>query len=102
MIISCVAAKVVDGKPVRFSFDELSPFMVFYRVPGTRMPRGCSQCCARALGALLLTALLWPITAIVRRRYGATLALDAKFAARLPLQQDRRDPESSRAWACGR
>jgi hypothetical protein len=28
------------------------------------------------LGALAITALLWPIAAIVRRRYGATLALD--------------------------
>ena len=28
-----LAAKVVDGKAVRFSFDELSPFMVFERVP---------------------------------------------------------------------
>jgi hypothetical protein len=28
------------------------------------------------LGALILTVLLWPITAIVRRRYGASLALD--------------------------
>ncbi|HYB64107.1 MAG TPA: serine hydrolase domain-containing protein, partial [Steroidobacteraceae bacterium] len=27
------AAKVVDGKPVRFSFDFLSPFMVYDRVP---------------------------------------------------------------------
>jgi hypothetical protein len=29
-----------------------------------------------SLGALAITALMWPIAAIVRRRYGATLALD--------------------------
>lgn len=72
------AAKVVDGKPVRWSFDTVSPFMVFdrpawYRDSGWLMPLF-----SLGLGALLLTGLFWPITAIVRRRYGAKLALDAK------------------------
>ncbi|MBN8887692.1 MAG: beta-lactamase family protein [Rudaea sp.] len=72
------AAKVVDGKPVRWSFDTISPFMVFdrpewYRDSGWLMPLF-----SLGLGALLLTGLFWPITAIVRRRYGAKLALDAK------------------------
>jgi hypothetical protein len=31
-----------------------------------------------ALAALVLTALTWPVAAIVRRRYGATLALDPR------------------------
>jgi CubicO group peptidase (beta-lactamase class C family) len=73
-----VAAKVVDGKPVRFSMDELSPFMVFDRVPGYQDAAWLLPVLCAALGALLLTALLWPITAIVRRRFGATLALDPK------------------------
>jgi len=73
-----LAAKVVDGKVVRWSFDTISPFMVFdrpvwYRDTGWLMPLF-----SLGLGALLLTAVLWPVTAIVRRRYGATLALDAK------------------------
>jgi hypothetical protein len=72
-----LAAKVVDGKPVRWSFDTLSPFMVFdrpvwYRDTGWLMP-----VFSLGLGTLLLTALFWPITAIVRRRFGAKLALDA-------------------------
>jgi len=71
-----LAAKVVDGKVVRFSFDELSPFMVFERVPWYQdsawlLPVGCA-----AAAALLLTALMWPVAAIVRRRFGAALALD--------------------------
>ena len=74
-----LAAKVVDGKVVRFSFDELSPFMVFERVPWYQdsawlLPLAL---CASNV-ALALTALMWPIAAIVRRRYGALLALDAK------------------------
>lgn len=70
-----LAAKVVDGKAVRFSIDLLSPFMVFYRAPwyadaGWLVPALCA-----AVAALLLTALLWPVTALVRRRFGAKLAL---------------------------
>jgi CubicO group peptidase (beta-lactamase class C family) len=73
-----VAAKVVDGKAVRFSMDELSPFMVFDRVPLYQDAAWLLPVLCAALGALLLTALAWPIAAIVRRRYGATLALDSK------------------------
>jgi CubicO group peptidase (beta-lactamase class C family) len=71
-----LAAKVVDGVPVRFSFDELSPFMVFdravwYQNAGWLVPSICVS-----VAALLLTVLIWPIAAIVRRRYGAALVLD--------------------------
>jgi CubicO group peptidase (beta-lactamase class C family) len=70
------AAKLLDGKPVRFSFDFLSPFMVFDRTPwyassGWLMPLLCV-----GFAALLLTALMWPVAAIVRRRYHAPLALE--------------------------
>jgi hypothetical protein len=70
-----VAAKVVDGKVVRFSFDELSPFMVFDRVPWYQNGAWLIPTLCAALGALILTVLLWPVTAAVRRRYGASLAL---------------------------
>ena len=71
-----LAAKVVDGKAVRFSFDEISPFMVFDRVPWYKDGAWLTPASCAGLGALAITALLWPIAAIVRRRYGATLALD--------------------------
>jgi hypothetical protein len=69
------AARLVDGKPVRFSFDFLSPFMVFdrtswYASSGWLMPLLCLS-----VAALLLTVLVWPVAAIVRRRYHAPLAL---------------------------
>jgi CubicO group peptidase (beta-lactamase class C family) len=72
-----LAVKVIDGKAVRFSFDELSPFMVFDRVPWYKDGAWLTPALCAGLGALAITALLWPIAAIVRRRYGATLALDS-------------------------
>jgi CubicO group peptidase (beta-lactamase class C family) len=69
------AAKVVDGKPVRFSFDMLSPFMVFERVPWYADSALLLPLFAAAASALLLTALVWPVAVLVRRRYKAPLAL---------------------------
>jgi CubicO group peptidase (beta-lactamase class C family) len=73
-----LAAKAVDGKVVRFSFDELSPFMVFDRVPWYQDSAWLLPLTCAGLAALVLTALMWPVGAIVRRRYGAALALDPK------------------------
>jgi len=70
-----LAAKVVDGKVVRFSIDEISPFMVFDRVPWYTNSAWLLPLLYVSLAALLLTALFWPITAIVRRSYGAKLTL---------------------------
>jgi CubicO group peptidase (beta-lactamase class C family) len=70
-----LAAKVVDGKAVRFSIDGISPFMVFDRVPANEDAAWLLPAVYCALGALLLTAVFWPVTAIVRRRFGAGLAL---------------------------
>ena len=80
-----LAAKVIDGKVVRFSIDGLSPFMVFDRVPWYQDAAWLIPLVCAALAALLLTALFWPINAIVRRRYAASLALgpDALRAYRL-------------------
>ncbi len=80
-----LAAKLVDGKAVRFSIDGISPFMVFDRVPGYANGAWLVPAIYCALGALLLTAIFWPVTAIVRRRFGASLALgpDALRAYRL-------------------
>jgi len=71
------AARVVDGRPVRFSFDFLSPFEVFDRAPWYAASTWLTPLFLASFAALLLTALLWPVAAIVRRRYHAPLALDA-------------------------
>ena len=73
-----LAAKVVDGKVVRFSIDGISPFMVFDRAPGYQDSAWLLPALCAGLVALALTAIMWPVAAIVRRRYGATLGLDAK------------------------
>jgi len=55
----------------------LSPFMVFDRVPWYQDSAWLIPLLGASVAAFALTALAWPIAAIVRRRYGATLALDA-------------------------
>jgi CubicO group peptidase (beta-lactamase class C family) len=71
-----LAARVVNGKVVRFSIDGLSPFMVFERPAWYQNTGWLRPLFFVSLAALALTAVFWPVTAIVRRRYGATLKLD--------------------------
>src|ERR1700719_695750 len=80
-----LAAKVVDGKAVRFSIDGISPFMVMDRVQWYADAAWLVPALYCAVAVLLLTAVFWPITAIVRRRFAASLALgpDALRAYRL-------------------
>jgi CubicO group peptidase (beta-lactamase class C family) len=73
-----LAAKVVDGKAVRFSFDELSPFMVFERPPWYQNAAWLLPLFGASAAALLMTAIFWPVTAIVRRRFGAKLILEGQ------------------------
>jgi CubicO group peptidase (beta-lactamase class C family) len=75
-----LAARVVDGRVVRFSADEVSPFMVFEPVPWWRSPAWLRPAAGASLLACLLTALLWPVAAIVRRRYGVVLGLGGREA----------------------
>jgi len=63
-----LAAKVVDGHVQRFSIDEISPFMVFEPSPWWRSASWLVPGVGIAFAALLATALLWPVAAIVRRR----------------------------------
>lgn len=70
--------KVEDGEVQWFWVDSLPTFWVNLKVPerwsaGLHVPLlGVST------GILLLTVLLWPVAAIVRRRYGRTLQLDGR------------------------
>ena len=96
-----LAAKVVDGKAVRFSFDGLSPFMVFDR--DARLPHrrpGCCRCSIASLAILLLTGLLWPVSWLVRRKYGATLALEGRELRAYRCEPDRglADPRRAVGW----
>jgi CubicO group peptidase (beta-lactamase class C family) len=63
-----LAAKVVDGKVQRFSIDEISPFTVYEPSPWWRSASWLVPSVEIGFTALLLTTLLWPVAAIVRRR----------------------------------
>jgi CubicO group peptidase (beta-lactamase class C family) len=64
-----LAAQVVDGKVVRFSVDELSPFMVFDRIKWWRNTSWLSPLFRASMVVFVLTVLLWPVRALVRRAY---------------------------------
>lgn len=70
-----LAAQVVDGRPVRWSYDFASPFEVFDRVPFAVSSAWILPTLGAAFGILLLTFLHWPITALIRRQYRAKQAL---------------------------
>jgi hypothetical protein len=75
-----LAAQVEDGQVVRFSFDGLSPFMVFDRPSTAKSPAWLMPAVTVAGIALLLTVLAWPTSALVRRHYGVPYRLDGQNA----------------------
>ncbi|MFV0623584.1 serine hydrolase domain-containing protein [Sphingomonas sp. ac-8] len=70
-----LAAQVVDGKVVRWSFDLVSPFMVFDRVPARLSGGWLLPALYLSLAVLLLTALYWPASWWLRRRYRTPIAV---------------------------
>ena len=77
-----LAAKVVDGKVVRWSFDLVAPFMVYDRVPAWRSAGWLMPALYASLAVLVLALLHWPAGWFVRRRYGAQrTALGRSFTA---------------------
>lgn len=70
-----LAAKLVDGRVVRWSISGISPFMVFDRAPAAISASWLVPAFYAAMAVLLLTVLLWPVRALVRRHFAAPLAL---------------------------
>jgi CubicO group peptidase (beta-lactamase class C family) len=68
-----LAAKIENGKVVRFSYDELSPFMMFNRTPFWESAVWLLPLLKFSVAALLLAVLLWPVAWIVRRVRAKTL-----------------------------
>ena len=75
-----LAAKLEDGRVTRLSVDEVSPFMVFEPTPWWRSPAWLQPAAGVSLACCFLTALLWPVAAIVRRRQRLTLGLEGRAA----------------------
>lgn len=69
-------AQIVDGKARRFSVNGAAAIMVWDRTPWYRSTSWLMPMLIFSVVILLLTALLWPVRAIVRRRFGATLGLE--------------------------
>ncbi len=66
-----LAAKLVDGRVARWSWDFESPFEVSERVPPGRSSVWILPSLAAALSILLLSLLYWPASWLVRRHYRA-------------------------------
>ncbi|SMF72103.1 serine hydrolase domain-containing protein [Allosphingosinicella indica] len=73
-----IAAKVENGQVVRWSFDAVSPFMMFDRVPWYTNSAWLMPAFLAALVIILLTALTWPAGWIARRRYKAALPFEGQ------------------------
>jgi CubicO group peptidase (beta-lactamase class C family) len=73
-----LAAQVVDGKPVRWSWDFGSPFMVFDRVPAGRDSAWLLPAIVASVAVLALTFFYWPVVALVRRRYKTSPDISGK------------------------
>ena len=70
-----LAATLVDGKPVRWSMDFMSPFMVYDRVPAGELSAWILPAVYTSLGIIALTFLFWPAAWLVRRSYKGELAV---------------------------
>jgi CubicO group peptidase (beta-lactamase class C family) len=70
-----LGARVENGRVVRWSFNPVSPFMVWDRAPWYRDAAWLMPLFVTALIIIALTALSWPVAAISRRRFGVAMAL---------------------------
>jgi CubicO group peptidase (beta-lactamase class C family) len=75
-----LAAQVKDGKVVQWSFDAVSPFMWWSKVPTSASGAWLLPALFGSLAALLLTVLLWPVAMVARRKYGHSFALTGTSA----------------------
>ena len=71
-----LAAKLVDGKVVRWSWDFESPFEVMDRVPASRSAGWIVPGLIAAMVVLLLSLLYWPVSWLVRRHYRVALPVN--------------------------
>lgn len=73
-----LAATLENGRATRFSLNTLAPIIVFYPTPWYANSSWLLPLLYLSLGVLTLTAVLWPSRAIVRRKFGAALALQGR------------------------
>jgi CubicO group peptidase (beta-lactamase class C family) len=72
-----VVAAAKDGRIERFSVGDYAPIMMFERPPTSKSGTWLLPAVIAALVVLLVTALAWPVSALVRRYYAVPSALSA-------------------------
>jgi CubicO group peptidase (beta-lactamase class C family) len=75
-----LAAAVKDGKVTGFGEDDLAAIMVFQPVPFAANAAWSLPLLGGMVGVMLLMLALWPIQAMVRRRYGRAFPLSGRSA----------------------
>jgi CubicO group peptidase (beta-lactamase class C family) len=73
-------AVVEDGRVQRFSFSSVSPFLVFEPMSPAKSNTWLRPAFVAGLGALALTMLAWPISALTRRHYRVRYVLTGEDA----------------------
>jgi CubicO group peptidase (beta-lactamase class C family) len=73
-----LGAKVVDGEAVRFSLGSVAPIIDWDRTPWYQNSSWLLPLAYLSLAVLFLTSVLWPVRAVVRRRYGGTLGVEGR------------------------
>ncbi|HUI62552.1 MAG TPA: serine hydrolase domain-containing protein, partial [Steroidobacteraceae bacterium] len=71
---------VVDGQVRHFTIDELPAIEIFQKVPFSFNGRWNLPFFFVAAGVLLITVLLWPTAALIRRHYGRPFPLQGRAA----------------------
>ena len=75
-----LSAQVENGRVTRFSFGEISPFMIFERPVAWKSPAWLLPVLIVGFCALLLSAIAWPVSALTRRHYRAPYVLAGQDA----------------------
>lgn len=75
-----LGARVENGVPVRIGVSDFAPVMVFNRTPWFRSSALLRPMLLAGVAALLISVILWPVSALVRRRYGTTLLFAGREA----------------------
>jgi hypothetical protein len=73
-----LGAKVVDGQAVRFSLGSVAPIIDWDRTPWYQNSSWLLPLSYLSLAVLFLTTILWPVRAVVRKRYGGSLGLEGR------------------------
>ncbi|MFC4307934.1 serine hydrolase domain-containing protein [Steroidobacter flavus] len=82
-----LAAKIEDGKVRFLGHDASSGIQVFMPVPAGMSGRWMIPVVLLSAVSLLLTVIVWPVAALIRRRHGVTLEMTQRqtFARRLVI-----------------